>query len=392
MAGKDYFWGGFGEGIGTGIEWRSKIYDLQMKNKAREELEAERVKAEEGFREMAKLFEQIDHSTPLSNEQTYRFSASFHAFPEEVQSRFSGAYKAIMDGNYNESKQQIEYVNSMMETILGMSGDILKYGNLDSFFDLIESSVTAPEALRYIDASKEMIKNLAPIQEQAAEAQKLEASQLAEQDFYNKQFEEEAKHLRAKDLEEHKQELQRLGKEHQAIIDIQTSGAKKAAEVNALLPYTPEVYTSVAELKRVHGEDASFKFVPSARGGQGGYVVESGESAVEGGDSELEALRKQLLGDDKEDEGGGFWKEVTKFLFTRPDKYFSDLYKRFSNANGAEKEQLKETLSDARSTAELIREEAYKRFDKMTEEQVAALAMGGDELAMQYGYEKWGAD
>lgn len=63
-----------------------------------------------------------------------------------------------------------------------------------------------------------------------------------------------------------------------------------------------------------------------------------------------------------------------------------------NSSNEAEKEQLKETLSDARSTAELIREEAYKRFDKMTEEQVAALAMGGDELAMQYGYEKWGAD
>lgn len=159
------------------------------------------------------------------------------------------------------------------------------------------------------------------------------------------------------------------------------------------MQYAPEVYTSIAELKSVHGENANFKFVPSARGGQGGYVIEAGDSESSGEDALLEELRKQLGldGGDKK-EGTGFWNEVKKFLTTSPFKYFPDLYNRVTSASGGEKEELKETLSDARSTAELIREEAYKKFEKMTEEQVAALAMKGDELAMQYGYEKWGKD
>lgn len=391
--GTGYFWAGAAEGVSTGIDWHNRIFDLQERKRARQEIEERKKKTASDMIEMGKLFDNLDKSSNMTQEQRYKFSAAFHAFGEEVQSQYKGAYSEIMNGNYNEAKSQVDYVNSMFESILPMIEDVLKYGDIDSLLGFMESSITTEEGKRYFDAAKGMIEQLAPIQQQASEARKAEATELTEQQALQKQYEEESKHIRAMEMEEYKRKLDMIKDEHKAVLDIQTAGAKKAAETDALLQYAPEVYTSIAELKSVHGENANFKFVPSARGGQGGYVIEAGDSESSGEDALLEELRKQLGldGGDKK-EGTGFWNEVKKFLTTSPFKYFPDLYKRMNSSNEAEKEQLKETLSDARSTAELIREEAYKRFEKMTEEQVAALAMKGDELAMQYGYEKWGKD
>lgn len=391
--GKGYFWAGASEGISTGMDWHRRVFEMKEIKRARQELDEQKRNTANQLIEMGKLFDNLDMSSNMSQEQRYKFSAAFHAFGEEVQSQYKGAYSEIMNGNYNEAKSQVDYVNSMFESILPMIEDVLKYGDIDSLLGFMESSITTEEGKRYFDAAKGMIEQLAPIQQQASEARKAEATELTEQQALQKQYEEESKHIRAMEMEEYKRKLDMIKDEHKAVLDIQTAGAKKAAEIDALLQYAPEVYTSIAELKSVHGENANFKFVPSARGGQGGYVIEAGDSESSGEDALLEELRKQLGldGGDKK-EGTGFWNEVKKFLTTSPFKYFPDLYNRVTSASGGEKEELKETLSDARSTAELIREEAYKKFEKMTEEQVAALAMKGDELAMQYGYEKWGAD
>ena len=392
--GKGYFWAGASEGISTGMDWHRKVFDMQERKKARQEIEEQKRKTASDMIEMGKLFDNLDMSSNMSQEQRYKFSAAFHAFGEEIQSQYKGAYSEIMNGNYNEAKSQVDYVNSMFESILPMIEDVSKYGDIDSLLSFMESNITTEEGKRYFDAAKGMIEQIAPIQQQASEAKQQEATQLAEQQAMQKQYEEEAKHSRTMELEEYKRKLDMIKEEHKTALDIQSAGAKKAGEVNALLQYAPEVYTSIAELKSVHGENANFKFVPSARGGQGGYVVESGEGeSASGEDAILAEIQRQLgLGDEDKKEGTGFWNEVKKFLTTSPFTYFPDLYNRVTSAGDKEKEQLKETLSDARSTAELIREEAYKKFEKMTEEQVAALAMKGDELAMQYGYEKWGKD
>lgn len=392
--GQGYFWAGASQGISTGIDWHNKIFDMQERKRARQELEEQKRKTSNQLIEMAKLFDNIDGSTSMTREQKYKFIASFHAFEPEVQQHYAGAYNEIMNGNYNEAKSQLEYLGNMFDSILGMLPDVAKYGDIDTLLNYIESSITTEEGKKWFDAYGGMIKEIAPIQQQAEEARKAEATELTEQQALRKQYEEESKHIRAMELEEHKRKLDMIKDEHKAVLDVQTAGAKKAAETDALLHYAPEVYTSVNELKSVHGENANFKFVPSARGGQGGYVLESGESeSTSGEDAILAEIQRQLgLDGEGKKEGTGFWNEVKKFLTTSPFKYFPDLYNRVTSAGEKEKEQLKETLSDARSTAELIREEAYKKFEEMTEEQVAALAMKGDELAMQYGYEKWGKD
>ena len=147
------FWGGFAEGLGSGINYGLQIQEAKERKRLREEA---RKKAEEIQNVSIKISQMIEEGLQdgtwdydnYSKTLAYSFSV-----PIELQDRLTSINNALLENQFNRAEKEIASLDAILSDVKDMSWNNPEA--IDAFWNNLEKQYVSSEAKKRIAIARE---------------------------------------------------------------------------------------------------------------------------------------------------------------------------------------------------------------------------------------------
>ena len=174
------FWGGFAEGLGSGINYGLQIQEAKERKRLREEARKKLEEMQAGAIRASQFIEER-RARGVWNEDAYADALGYaFSLPVELQDRFLSINEALLKNDFSRVEKELEALDALYEHI-----NEIPYDNpeaINAFWEGVEKDYISPEAKKRINVYREMqqAKHLAEQGKLAKEQEKQEWEKVLE--------------------------------------------------------------------------------------------------------------------------------------------------------------------------------------------------------------------
>lgn len=231
------FWGGFAEGLGSGINYGLQIQEAKERKRLREEARKKLEEMQAGAIRASQFIEER-RARGVWNEDAYADALGYaFSLPIELQDRFLSINEALLKNDFSRVEKELEALDALYEHI-----NEIPYDNpeaINAFWEGVEKDYISPEAKKRINVYREMqqAKHLAEQGKLAKEREKQEWENVLEIAKTLPQ-EERSAYLRQQGInipEVSTEKLTEVEREINAFIKMGEQGILSSEQVNAAI-------------------------------------------------------------------------------------------------------------------------------------------------------------
>lgn len=174
------FWGGFAEGLGSGINYGLQIQEAKERKRLREEARKKLEEMQAGAIRASQFIEER-RARGVWNEDAYADALGYaFSLPIELQDRFLSINEALLKNDFSRVEKELEALDALYDHI-----NEIPYDNpeaINAFWEGVEKDYISPEAKKRINVYREMqqAKHLAEQGKLAKEQEKQEWEKVLE--------------------------------------------------------------------------------------------------------------------------------------------------------------------------------------------------------------------